>query len=260
MLYKEILEDNQFIWSIKRNVTLNSLNNVLHFHKVNCSSENKDYFVRNFILKYKKAKNKAIFMRNEDNFLTKSLEACSEIIIENITETTTQKVKIDVKDSKRKFETLSIRSKYRRTKKIRSESYEALKFALDSKINTKSDKKVIVPCLQVKRLKKALRLTKRQYLEVKIFLRPLGIIFPTLKKLRASIKKSIPNNILVTSQEAKVSLQSLVDKTVQSILSIPEVDEKLALLGDCEGKLELESKGGGDGQRLHSEYKVKIYL
>ena len=64
MLYKEILEDNLFIWSINRNVTLNSLNNVLHIHKVNCTIENKDDFVKIFISKYKKAKNKTIFMRN----------------------------------------------------------------------------------------------------------------------------------------------------------------------------------------------------
>ena len=75
------------------------MNNVLHFHKVNCTSENKNYFVRNFILKYKKAKNETIFIRNEDNFPTKSLKACSEIITVNI----------------------------EGQKKIRSVSYEALK-------------------------------------------------------------------------------------------------------------------------------------
>ena len=75
--------------------------------------------MKKFVDKYKFVRNKPSFMKDEHTFLAKSLETCSKIIIENITE----------------------------TKKLRTEPYPALKFALDSKINTKSDKKVIVPCL-----------------------------------------------------------------------------------------------------------------
>ena len=107
MLYKEILEDSQFIWSQKRNVIINSLNNVLHFHNVNCTSESKDYFVKTFIYKYKKVKNKTSLMKEENNFLAKSLESCPEILVNNNSDTTTQKVNINKKRStpKRKFET-----------------------------------------------------------------------------------------------------------------------------------------------------------
>lgn len=51
MLFKDILQDTQFIWSQKRNIVKNSLNDVLQFYNVKCSSESKDSFFEKFYSK-----------------------------------------------------------------------------------------------------------------------------------------------------------------------------------------------------------------
>jgi len=148
----------------------------------------------------------------------------------------------------------SLKTKRRRVADlISSRTSEELHFAV--KLSKTSDTTIQPHCTllphQIIALYLDLDLSEKKYEILRSFIRSIHQnCFPSLKVLREMKRSFLPSTISVTEISAKVNLQCLLDKTIESILKM------VTLCNSTE--LRLICKWGFDGSSGHSTYKQKF--